>query len=103
MEVTSSVAPIDQSLIDAAKERPGEELRIRVQPAILRRPRGQTANNFQAWKNLHWMITVTDVTEGRAFREALSAFFYLASQQGIGAVQQQLMAMIPTPTTEHTV
>lgn len=51
--------------------------------------------NFQAWKNLHWMIELADVAEGRAFREALSAFFLIAGQQGIGAVHQQLVSMLP--------
>lgn len=51
--------------------------------------------NFQAWKNLHWMIEIADVGEGRAFREALSAFFQIAGAQGIGAVHQQLVSMLP--------
>jgi hypothetical protein len=94
VQVTSSIAPIDNALEQAAIERPGEALRIRVQPAILRKPTGKSGN-FKAWKNLHWMVELTDVNEGRAFREALNAFFYVAGQQGIGAVHQTLMSLLP--------
>lgn len=99
MQVTSSIAPIDHPLEQAAIERPGEPLRIRVQPSVMRKAEGKRAGNFQAWKNLHWMIELGDVTEGRAFREALNAFFFVAAQQGIGAVHQALMGMLPTPPT----
>lgn len=96
--MTSSIAPIDHALEQAAIERPGEPLRIRVQPAILRKPEGKTGN-FKAWKNLHWMIQLATVDEGRAFREALNAFFFVAAQQGIGSVHQTLMALLPPPPT----
>lgn len=96
MLVTASIAPIDQPLEFAATERPGQPIRLRVQPAILRKLEGKDVQNFQAWKNLHWMIELVDVGEGRMFREALSAFFLIAGSQGIGAVHQQLVAMLPS-------
>ena len=50
---------------------------------------------YQAWRKLHYMLEVDTVEEGRAFREAMSAFFYVASQQGIMAVHGKLVEMLP--------
>jgi len=79
-------------------ERPGEPIRIRIQPAIMRQ-RQTTGTGYFAWKRLHFTLEVNDVAEGRGFREALSAFFYVAQQKGIAAVHDALVGLIaPTAT-----
>lgn len=95
VQVTSSISPIDKTLEEAAKERPGHPIRVRVQPSLLRHEEGRPTPHYGAWRNLHWMIQLADLAEARAFREALSAFFYAASTQGIGAVHEKLLTMIP--------
>lgn len=94
MEITSSLTSVDKALELAAMERPGQPIRIRIQPAILRKPADRPASNFQAWKNLHWMVGVKDVSEGQLFREALSAFFQVTAEQGISVVHHALVGMI---------
>ena len=93
MDVTPSLTPVDQAVEEAAKERPGLPIRIRIQPAVLRKSEGKTAN-FQSWRNLHWMVSVADVMEAKQLREALSAFFFIASQRGVSTVHQALLSMI---------
>ena len=94
MDVTTSITPLDQTVEEAASERPGLPIRVRLQPAVFRKPDEQRPGNFQAWRNLHWVLTVKDLAEARQFREALSAFFFLSEQRGIAAVHHALVAMI---------
>ena len=106
MRITTSSASLDQSLEEAAGEKPGEPIRIRVQPAILRNRKGSNTPSYHAWKRLHYTLEVNDVAEGRSFREALSAFFYVSQQKGIAAVHDAIVALLsptdpvaPTPVT----
>lgn len=91
MRVISSVSPIDKPIEDAVQERPGAPLRIRLQPAILRRVDGAKAGHYQAWRQLHWLVELDTLDDARAFRESLAAFFQLIDEEGIGAVHQRLL------------
>jgi len=97
MRVNSSISPVDQSIIDAIEERPGEPIRIRLQPTVLRFREGDPRASYQAWKDLHWLVELDDLDEVRALREGLAAFFWIAGQHGIGAVRDKLADVLPNP------
>jgi hypothetical protein len=94
--VISSVIPIDQTIEEAARERPGLPIRIRVQPTVLRQAEGKTGTHYASWRNLHWTIEVPDLVEARQLREALSAFFYVAAQRGVAAAHDALLTLVPS-------
>lgn len=97
VQVTSSLAPIDLPIEEAARERPGEPIRIRLQPSILRHEAGRPSPHYGAWRQLHWNITVGTLDEARALREALSAFFHVAQSEGITAARQKLLTGTTAP------
>ncbi len=98
MRVISSVSPIDKPIEDAAAERPGEPIRIRLQPAIMRKAPGAKTVDFKAWRQLHWMLELPSLDEARAFRETLGLLFLMIDQHGIGAVHEHLQHFIPSGT-----
>lgn len=70
------LADPDQSIDEAAAERPRKPILVRVQPAIYRlNDRGNGSGNYRAWKDVHWTITLTDREEGRSLRAVLQVFF----------------------------
>lgn len=70
----------DQALHDAADERPGKPIRLRIHPTILRKaPHG---GQYQPWKGVSWMLDCESPEEAIAFREALRLFFTTLNQQG---------------------
>ena len=95
MQVTSTVTPADQPVLEAIEERPGLPIRIRFQPGILRRPDGSDRAMYQPWKDVHWTIEAENLDEVRLLREALAAFFWIAGQGGIGALHGRLMPSLP--------
>lgn len=95
MEISTGLTPIDDPLEQAAKERPGQPLKVRVQPTVLRHESGRKSAHYGSWRNLHWTLSIANVAEARLFREALSAFFFVAEQQGIEVVRACLLDMIP--------
>ena len=89
MRISSATsASVDESLFDSINERPGQTIRIRVQPTILRQREGDARASYQSWKDLHWLIEITSLQEAQAFRQALTAFF----QQLPAAIAPELTA-----------
>lgn len=80
---------LDQPAHEAELERPGQPVRLRVQPSILRKPAG-AAGGHRAWPGVSWMIECRDAQEAIAVREALHAFFTALTQHGAAAVQRAL-------------
>lgn len=74
----------DTIIEEAAAERPGKPIRLRLQPSVLR-PRGSRAQ-YQAWRNLRWTIECDTPAEAFAFRDALRAFFAAMGRGGPEAV-----------------
>ena len=65
---------------EAAAERPGKPILIRVHPTIFRE--GQ----YRSWKGVHWKLEVDSPTEAVALREALQVFFQTLTSAGPHAV-----------------
>jgi hypothetical protein len=90
VDISSSLAPIDDVLEQAAAERPGQPLKLRVQPTLLRHEAGRKSAHYGSWKNLHWTLMLNSVDEGRAVREALSTFFFLIGHLGVYKLRARL-------------
>jgi hypothetical protein len=98
VQVTSTVTRADQPIREAIEERPGLPVRIRFQPSLLRQPEGATRASYQPWKDVHWIIEAETLDEVKLLRESLAAFFWHASQGGIGAVYERLVPGVPVGT-----
>ena len=95
MQVISTVSgSIDQSVIEAFEEMRGP-IRIRLQPAVLRRP--ELRKEYRAWRDLHFMIEIETLEEAQGFREAMTVFFDRLKRDGIAALKQHL-EQAPTTT-----
>jgi hypothetical protein len=79
--------PIEQ----AAKERPGKPIRLRVQPMVLRTTAGK--GQYHAWKDVRWMLECDTPEEAFATRDAMRAFFEAVSERGPHAVLAVLTAI----------
>lgn len=94
MQVISTVSgSIDQSVIEAFEEMRGP-IRIRLQPAVLRRP--ESRKEYRAWRDLHWMVEIETLEEAQGFREAMTSFFDRLKRDGVTELQKYLSA---PPTT----
>lgn len=89
MDVTYSadIDHIDDAVREAAQEAPGEAIRVRLQPTILRRGKD---NQQRAWAGVSWNLSCPTVDEAIALREGLRAFFDAVAEDGIGAVLARL-------------
>lgn len=74
--------PVEQ----AAAERPGKPILIRVHPTIFR------GGQYHSWKGVHWKLEVDSPDEAVALRDALQAFFQAVSTAGPHAVTDALHA-----------
>lgn len=95
MQITSTVSRADEPIREAIGERPGQPIRLRFQPDILRRRTGATRASYQPWNDVHWIIQAENLDEVRLLRESLAAFFWILSQDGIGAVHNRLVPGVP--------
>jgi hypothetical protein len=83
MSYSADVDHIDEPVQQAAEERkPGESIRIRLQPSIFRRPLGQ----HRMWPGVSWTVDCATVEEAIALREAMRAFFEAIVRDGPTAV-----------------
>jgi hypothetical protein len=80
----------DQPVYEAANERPGKPIKMRLQPAIFRLPKGHTSGQYRSWRDVHWTLDLDSVEETFAFREALRAFFRALNREGLAAVTARL-------------
>ena len=76
---------IDEPLYEAAGERPGQPVRIRLQPSVFRKLPGEQSQH-RAWAGVSWTLDCRDVQEAIALREALRVFFEKVGQRGPEAV-----------------
>lgn len=98
MQITATVTRADQPIRDAIEERPGLPIRIRVQPTILRQEGDENRASYKPWKDVHWIIEAENLDEVRLLRESLAAFFWIASQGGIGVLYEKLVPGVPVST-----
>lgn len=76
---SADVDDIDQPILDADSQRkPEETLRIRLQPTILNRIKGQ----HRMWPGVSWTIDCQTAQEAISLRKALRAFFDAAGRVG---------------------
>lgn len=95
MQITSTVSRADEPIREAVGERPGQPIRLRFQPDILRKREGATRASYQPWNDVHWIIQAETLDEVKLLRESLAAFFWILSQDGIGAVHNRLVSGVP--------
>lgn len=76
-DFSRDLADPDQPVKDAAAERPGAPIKIRVQPAILRR-NGQ----YKGWADVRWTLDCDSPAEALAVRDAMQLFFETLSRVG---------------------
>lgn len=96
MRVSSAINPDDSPIIDVMHSRVGLPVKVRIQPAILRKAEKRpTQASYQPWPGLSWVIEMPTLDEVRALREALTTFFWIASRDGIDAVRDRLAAGLP--------
>ena len=83
------VFDIDRVIYDAAKERKGRPIRVRLQPTILRTREGEgysaSSGQYKAWKDVRWTIECGTPKEVFQLRDALRAFFKAIGRGGVKA------------------
>lgn len=82
--------PIEQAM---AEMKPGEVLKIRLQPSIWRRGVSQ----HRSWAGVSWSVDCENAKEAIDLREGLRAFFEAVQVHGIAAVTRALQPQ-PAPT-----
>jgi hypothetical protein len=87
---SADVDHIDDQAYEAEAERPGEPIRIRIQPSIFRKAAGAQGQH-RAWLDVSWMLECKDAKEAIALREAMRIFFEQVGEKGAEAVRQQLI------------
>jgi hypothetical protein len=94
MSYSADVDHIDEPVIEAAAEqKPGETIRIRVQPSIFRRVLGQ----HRMWPGVAWTVDCATPAEAVQLREALRAFFEAVVRVGPGPLIGELQSLDPPP------
>lgn len=96
MFVSDVSTNIDQPILDAFEELGGEPIKVRLQPAVQRHRPEDGRKQFLSWHRLHWMVTVDNLDEAQALREALTLFFERLKREGVTALREHLK---PAPAT----
>jgi hypothetical protein len=83
--------PIDLDAIieQAAAERPGKPIRIRLQPMVLLASNSR-GGQYQGWKDVRWTVECDTPAEAFALREAMRSFFRALGRGGPDAVMAAL-------------
>ena len=91
MSYSADVDGIDVPVQEAAAERvkPGEPIRIRIQPSIFRRKVAQ----HRMWPGVSWTLNCTTVEEAIELREAMRIFFDQCSKVGPHQVRIDLESL----------
>jgi hypothetical protein len=91
---------LNRSIREAAKERPGKPIKLRIQPMVLRSVDGK-GGQYHAWKDVRWMLTFDSPAEAYAMREALRAFFDTVGRVGAAETERALLsAQATAPASE---
>lgn len=95
---SADTSELDQPAIEAASERPGKSIRVRIPLLLFRLRDGETpsAGVYRSWNNVSWIIECTDADEALALRDGLAAFFDRIKHEGIAAVRDRLTTMPST-------
>lgn len=80
----ADVEQIDRMIQEIAAERPEGDVRLRLQPTILR------GGDYRAWQGVSWTLTCQDAEEAIAVRDALKEFFQAVARTGAGVVEGAL-------------
>jgi hypothetical protein len=92
MSYSKDVERLDEPILEAAAEqKPGETIRIRIQPSIFRRVLGQ----HRMWPGVSWTVDCKDPAEAVALREALRAFFEAVVRVGPAPLIVELNSLDP--------
>lgn len=81
---------MDQPPYEAAAERPGKPIRVRLQPTLFRKREGRTGGEQQAWPGVSWLFDCQTPEEAIALRDALRLFFVTAAELGPAEVSRRL-------------
>lgn len=76
-EYSKDVTDPDQIIRDAEKERPGQPIKLRFQPMVLRK-----TGQYQGWKQVAWTLECDNGAEVFSMRNALAVFFQALSRIG---------------------
>lgn len=93
MQISYSVSQrdLDQLVRDAAAERPGQPVRIRLQPTVYRQAADASRGQQAAWAGVSWNVECETPEEAIALRRALEAFFVGVATCGPLCVTAQLI------------
>src|SRR5262245_23654919 len=98
---SAELPDLDQPPYDAARERPGKPIRLRIQPTMFRlRPGGRPGGQQLAWPGVSWMIECATPEEAIALREGLRLFFTAVCTQGSAEVIAALEGLIAQPVDD---
>lgn len=94
VDYSADVENLDLPVQEAAAERPGKPIRVRIQPLLFRLREGETSStgHYRAWNDVSWILECADVAETVAVREALRAFFDRLAIEGPEATRLWLTA-----------
>lgn len=81
----------DVVIRDAASERSGKPIRLRIQPQVLRAD-ATRGGQYQFWKDVRWTVECDTADEVFAFRDALRTFFTALGRSGPEGVTHALAA-----------
>jgi len=80
---------LDDPVHEAALERPGKPIRIRIQPTVFRR-RERGGGQHRAWLDVSWILECKTREEAIALRDTMRLFFDLVSAEGPVNVARRL-------------
>ena len=86
---SGDVSQLDERVREAAAERPGQPVRLRVQPSM-RRGDGR----YTSWQGVVWRIDCPTAEDAIALKEAMRAFFTAAQTIGSARVSELLQRAI---------
>ena len=91
---SADVEHLDASVVEAAAERPGKPIRVRIQPTLFRLREGETtgSGHYRAWADVSWILECADVEETVQVRDALRTFFDCLAKDGPEFVRLRLTA-----------
>ena len=96
---SADVSSLDQPPLEAAQERPGKPIRLRVPLLVFRLhppPSRPGTGAYRTWNNVSWILECESVNEALAVRDTLQQVFSMIRMHGIDHVRQCLTAM-PQP------
>mgnify|MGYP001590353699 CR=1 FL=1 len=96
---SADVSSLDQPPLEAAQERPGKPIRIRVPLLVFRlhpSPARPGLGAYRTWNNVSWILECESVGEAIAVRDTLQQVFSLIRSHGIERVRHCLTSMPQT-------